>query len=193
MSYKPNPKQLVLRRDSATGMTLVGWEEDLPVGRFEHLELICESSKNILPDIDSKYYDVWQSALYKARQANFLMLKQQVQQNQSKGWVLVPFELAENRDAMAADRVGSYTAAAMQLHYQLTENRKLAWTVMQHGKVKHVRARYPLRELDEFTYQVWYHKQLHELEKMGGILLEGQLIICESGLWFEEVNDYPLK
>jgi hypothetical protein len=35
LTHKPNPRQLVLRRDTATGMTLVGWEEDLPVGRFD--------------------------------------------------------------------------------------------------------------------------------------------------------------
>lgn len=192
MSSKANPKQLVLRRDTATGLTLVGWETDLPVGRFEHLELICESSKNILPDSGSEFYDAWQSALQHARQANNLVLGQQVRHNQSKGWYRVPFELAPNRQAMQADSVGNYAAAAMQLHYQLTRNRKQAWVIIQRETVTHVRARYPKIELDVLTYQVWYHKQLHELTEMGGTLLEGQLFVCESGLWFESKYDYPL-
>ena len=192
MSYKPNPKQLVLRRDTATGMTLVGWEEDLPVGRFEHLELICELAKNILPERDSEAYVSYQSALHNARQANRLMLEQQVRDHQLKGWVLVPFELAYDQAAMKADSIGNFTAAAIQLNYQLTRNRKQAWAILQRGGIVHVRARYPQRALDELTYQVWYHKQLHELNEMSGALLEGTLIICESGLWFEAKNDYPL-
>ena len=185
MSYKPNPKQLVLRRDTATGMTLVGWEEDLPVGRFEHIKLICESPKNILPECNSEKYVAYQSALQNARHANWLMLEQQVRDYQSRGWLLVPFELAQNQEAMKADNFGCFTSAAMQLHYQLTHNRKQAWVIIRQDKVVHVRARYPRKEMDELTYQVWYHKQQHELNEIGGILHEGQLIICESGLWFE--------
>lgn len=185
MNYKPNPRQLVLRRDTATGMTLVGWEEDLPIGRFEHLELISESEKNILPERDSVFYEAWQSALQHARQANHIILEQQVRQHQSKGWVLVPFELAHDQEAMKADQFGNFIAAAMQLYYQLTQNRKQVWVVIQCGSVVHVRARYPQKELDELTYQVWYHKHLHELKEMGGTLSEGHLIICESGLWFK--------
>lgn len=185
MTQKSNPRQLVLRRDTATGLTLVGWATDLPVGRFEHLALIGESTKHILPVRESEYYDAWQSALDQARQANNLMLAQQVRINQSKGWYLVPFELAHNRVAMKADSVGNYAAAAMLLHFQLTQNRKQAWVIVQRGAVMHVRARYPKRELDEFTYQVWYHKQQHELRNLGGSLLEGNLIVCESGLWFD--------
>jgi hypothetical protein len=186
MARQPNPRQLVLRRDTATGLTLVGWETDLPVGRFEHLELICESAKNILPDSDSEFYDSYQSALQHARQANNLMLETQARHNLSKGWYRVPFDLAPNRQAMQADSVGSYAAAAMQLHYQLTQNRKQAWAILQRGTVTHVRARYPKNELDVLTYQVWYHQQLNQLNKIGGSLVEGYLIICESGLWFDK-------
>ena len=187
MSNQPNPRQLVLRRDTATGMTLVGWEEDLPVGRFEHLELICESAKNILPECDSEDYVSYQSALHHARQANHLILEQQVRDHQSNGYYLVPFELATNQDAMKADGFGNFIAAATQLQYQLTQNRKQAWAVIQRSRVVHARARHPLKELDELTYQVWYHKQRHELNEMDGTLLEGHLIICESGLWFEAI------
>ncbi|MBI1422209.1 MAG: hypothetical protein GC149_02000 [Gammaproteobacteria bacterium] len=101
---RANLRQLVLRRDTATGLTLVGWEEDLPVGRFEHL----------------------------------------------------------------------------------TRNCKRAWVIARQGTITHVRARYPDKTLDELTYQVWYHTQLHQLHLLDGVLLEGNLMICESGLWFAE-------
>lgn len=185
MTPKPNPRQLVLRRDTATGLTLVGWATDLPVGRFEHLELICESASSILPECDSEYYASYQSALDLARQANNLILEQQVRLNQSQGWYRVPFALAHDQQTMRADSFGNYAAAAMQLHYQLTQKCKQAWALLQRGTVVHVRARFPKKTLDVLTYQVWYHKQLHELSKMGGTLMEGTLIICESGLWFD--------
>lgn len=184
MARKPNPRQLVLRRDTATGLTHVGWETDMPVGRFEHLYLICETASNVLPDLNSVDYAAFQSAYAYAREANRLMLEQQARHNRTKGWILVPFELAHNRQAIQADSNGNYAAAAMQLHYQLTRNRKQAWAVIQHGSVVHVRARYPKVALDELTYQVWYHKQQYEMCKQGGTILEGELIICESGLWF---------
>lgn len=185
MKNRPNPRQLVLRRDTATGLIQVGWDPDLPVGRFEHLELICELMENVLPDTGSEYYDAYQTALQHAREENRFMLEQQAQLNQSKGWYLVPFKLARDQQGMVADSVGNYVAAAMQLLYQLTRNRKQVWAVIQQGMVVHVRPRYPQQDLDELTYQVWYHKQLDQLNKVGRLVMQGKLIICESGLWFE--------
>lgn len=184
MPGNPNPRQLVLRRDTATGLTLVGWEFDLPVGRFEHLDLICEVSDYILPDITSEYFATYQSALRQARQANRLMLAQQARLNYAKGWRIVPFELAHHRQALGADSFGNYAAAAMQLHYQLTQKAKQAWAVICDEAIVHVRARHPHKELDELSYQVWYHQQCYQLKKMGGMVLEGNLVVCESGLWF---------
>ena len=140
MTHKPNPKQLVLRRDTATGMTLVGWEEDLPVGRFEHLELICELANNILPERESEDYASYHSALQNARQANCLTLEQQGHDHQAKGWALVPFELAVTRKT---DSFGNLTTTVMQLYFQLTRNCKQAWPVVQQDCIVHVRARYP--------------------------------------------------
>ncbi len=187
MSFQLNSRQLVLRRDTATGMTLVGWDAELPLGRFEHLELICESDKNRLPECDSEDYVAYQSALHQARQANKLLIEQQFREHRSKGYYLVPFELATHQDAMQADCFGNFSTAATQLQYQLTHNRKHIWAVTRGNRIVHVRARYPLKDLDEFTYQVWYHKQRYELGELDGTLLEGYLIICESGLWFESI------
>ena len=188
MTLKSNPRQLVLRRDTATGLTLVGWDTDLPVGRFEHIGLIGEFRENILPDISSEFYDTYQAALLEACQANYHVLEQQVQHNRSKGWLKVPFELAQTQQALEADIFGNYAAAAMQLYYQLTLNQKRAWAVIREDVILHVRARYPNKKMDELTYQVWYHKQQHQLQEMGGTLLEGNLLTCESGLWFEAIK-----
>ncbi len=190
MDSKCNPRQLVLRRDTATGMTLVGWEEDLPVGRFVHIELVCEVAKYILPDPDSEFYDIYQSALDHACQANQLILDQKIQENQSRGWYRVPFELALNQQSLQADRFGNYSDAALQLHYQLARHEKQVWVVIQHGIVVHVRARHPRKPLDELTSQVWQQKQLHELQMLDGSLLEGKLIVCESGLWVEIISEH---
>lgn len=188
MSYKSNPRQLVMRRDTATGLTLVGWAADLPIGRFEHLKLIGDAVGNALPEPGDEYYETYQSALENARQANTQCLEQQVQLLQSKGWLRVPFELANAKHAVQTDTVGTYTAAALRLHFQLTHNCKQAWAILQEGTVAHVRARHPRYALDELTYQVWYHQQLQQLKQMGGILTEGELKVCESGLWFEPFN-----
>lgn len=185
MPPKPNPRLLVLRRDTATGLTHVGWESDLPLVRFEHLELIGESSENRLPGLESECYAAYQSALEQARAANRLMLARQVCENQAKGWYFVPFALANARQVLQADNVGNYAAAAIQLQYQLTHHCQQAWAIIQQRDVVHVRARYPQQALDELTYQVWYHKQLHDMKALGGTVLEGALMVCESGLWFE--------
>ena len=186
MSNRANPRQLVLRRDTATGLTLVGWETDLPMGRFEHLELICELNDAILPDLGDECYAAYQAALQCARQANSIMLAQQIRHNKAKGWYPIPFELAASPLASEADSLGHFTTAAMQLHFQLTRNFKQVWVVVKGEEIIHVRSQRPARELDELSYQVWYHHQFHQLKRMGGTVLEGNLIICESGLWFDE-------
>lgn len=180
-----------MRRDSATGLTQVGWESDLPLGRFVHLELICELTENILPDSSSEFYTAYQAAIQQARQANALMLEQQRQQNQAKGWYLVPFTLAQRQADLESDCFGNYTAAAMRLHFLLTRNIKPAWAVVRAGRIVHLRAREPAKELDELSYQVWYHQQRHQLEQIQGSLLEGELYICESGLWFDADSTIP--
>jgi len=188
MVQKLNPRQLVLRRDTATGLTLVGWETELPVGRFEHLELVYESPYVRQQENDSAFLEAYQSALRLARRTNRRMLEQQVRLNLARGWYKVPFGLALQQQTMRADSVGNYAPAAMQLHYDLTRNIKQAWVIIRQDKVEHVRARYPRKMLDELTYQVWYHKQKYELQAMGGTLLEGDLIVYESGLWFKTAD-----
>ena len=184
MATRDNPRLLVLRRDTATGLTQVGWETDLPIGRFEHLEVVCELNDNRLPNLDNEHYVEYQAALLSARETNASMLDEQSRHHMTKGWLFVPFELSPKGPLLVADIFGSFSAAAMKLLFQLTHNTKQVWAVLQDGCIVHVRSRRPTKNLDELSYQVWYHQQLHQLEKIGGKLLEGNLMVCESGLWF---------
>lgn len=184
-----NPRQLVLRRDTATGLMLVGWAEDLPLGRFEHLALICETVAAVLPVKGSEQYPVYQSALENAQQSNTRLLEQQASFNRSRGWYEVPFTLAKDQGNAHPDSVGSYAAAAMRLHYQLARHCKRVWAVIVENRIIHVRARYPKKELDALTAQVWYFRQLNELQAFDGQLLEGNLVVCESGLWLNTTPD----
>lgn len=183
MSYRSNSRQLVIRRDSATGLMLVGWASDLPIGRFEHIQLIGESAGHTLPEPDGVLFEEYQFALELARQANAQSLAAQVQLHQSQGWLQVPFALVNDSQAMHADSVGVFTAAAMQLHFRLAQNCKQAWAVLTDDKIVHIRARFPQQQLDELTFQVWYHQQLAQLNAMGDNILEGTLIVSGSGLW----------
>jgi hypothetical protein len=188
MTSRYNTREMVMRRDQATGMTQVGWASDLPRGRYEHLALIFESASHSLSDSKSEEYQAWQSALLEASRVNQEILEQQTRANQEKGWLRVPFDLAENPEAMLADSVGSYAASAMQLQYYLTKNQKEAWAVILQGTVVHVRRRFPKKQQDELTDQVWYHKQINEMSQLGGTLFEGELMVCESGLWFRKMD-----
>jgi hypothetical protein len=184
MNLTGNPRQIVLRRDTATGLTRVGWETDLPIGRFEHIELICEQHDNHLPlPHDSENYSLWQQAISRAREANTLFIQQQIQQLNSKGWWPIPFELSSHRGSLSADEFGNYSAAAMQLLFELTRNVRDAWAVIVDAHIVHVRSRQPLKTLDVLPYQVWYHQQQSQLASYGGHIIEGQLQTCESGLW----------
>lgn len=185
MEIKPNPRQLVLRRDTATGMAQVGWETDLPIGRFQHLELICEPEDSLLPRLESKHYAAYQAACMHAREANTLLLQQQRQQRLVQGYLYVPFELSPDSSALCADQFGNYQNAAMKLLFQLTRNNRQVWVVVYGKTIVHVRPREPNKELDTLAYQVWLHQQLHQLEQIQGQRQEGSLFICESGLWFK--------
>jgi len=185
MISKPNPRQLVLRRDTATGLTRVGWDSDLPIGRFEHYKVICEISDSRLPDIDSPHYTNYQAACCTAREANAALLEKQIQHHTSQGWLHVPLGLSSNTETLQADEFGNFTAAAMSLMFELTHNQKQVWAVADKTNIVHVRSRLPTTELDELSYQVWYHQQMHQLDNLSGQILEGDLQITESGLWFK--------
>lgn len=184
MAHRLNPRQLVLRRDTATGLTQVGWESDLPIGRFEHLELVCELDDIHLPDAGSKHYHEYQAACRRALQANIELLDLQSRSNEAKGWLLIPFELVDDEMRLRADAFGNCFAAAMQLMFYLTANIKDVWAVIQKNQVTHIRPRQPRKALDELSYQVWRHQQQHQLAQYQGEISKGRLVVQESGLWF---------
>lgn len=179
-----NPRQLVLRRDTATGLTLVGLESELPIGRFKHLTLVCELEDNRLPALDNPYYAEYQAACLRAREANRLVLDAQIQQHNKSGWFAVPLSLSPHDPPLQADEFGNYFNAAMKLLFQLTHNNKQAWAVIQADRIVHIRSRQPPTDYDELSYQVWYHQQLHQLDQINGEIQQGSLLVCESGLWF---------
>ncbi|MDH5180937.1 MAG: hypothetical protein OEZ39_02525 [Gammaproteobacteria bacterium] len=185
MSLPTNPHQLVIRRDTATGLTRVGWDEDLPGGRFTHLDLVCEVSHHSLPDSDSEHYAAYQTALQTARKANAALVATKISTNRAKGRYPVAFALAGGELSLQPDDIGNYSAAAMQLHYHLTRNIKPVWAVLQQASIVHLRPRQPHKPLDELSLQVWRHSQRSQLQAMGGTLVEGNLLVCESGLWLE--------
>ncbi|MFO7602382.1 MAG: hypothetical protein R6X06_01050 [Gammaproteobacteria bacterium] len=179
-----NPQQLVLRRDTATGLLRVGWETDMPVGRFAHLRLICEVDAPCLPPADPAHEAAYQAAMAEARRCNQALLEQQAQQQRAQGWHPVPPTLSPRQPPPAADEFGNATAAAMQLCFALTHNVPQAWAVLDQGEIVHVRARRPQRQLDALAYQVWYHQQQRQLHELGAQVLTGRLQVCASGLWF---------
>lgn len=186
MANQSNPQQLVLRRDTATGMSQVGWAADLPTGRFEHLALVCEVNDHCLPVVGSDQYAAYLAACEKARAANALLLQRQVEANTARGWRRVPFHLVPASTRLAADDFGNFAAAATHLLFLLTHNHRQAWAVCQQGSIVHVRTRKPPRAMEELAYQVWYHTQITELAALGELTLSGSLLVAESGLWFCE-------
>lgn len=184
MSHTLNPKKLVLRQDTATDLVQIGWDAELPLGRFLHLALICESNNHTMPDVDSEHYPAYQAGIRQARKTNEAILRQQTHEYLNKGWYPVPLSLANPASPLCADEVGLLTNAAMQLHYQLTRNCKHVWVTIVNEHITHVRRREPNRKLDELSLQVWYHQQQHQLASMHGTVASGHLLVSESGLWF---------
>jgi len=96
-------------------MAQVGWADDLPMGRFEHIRLICETGDHALPNADNPHFPAYHLACQAAREANAELIQQQIRRNLDQGWVLVPFGLAPGETRLAADEFGNYAAAASQL------------------------------------------------------------------------------
>lgn len=185
MALKRNPRQRVLRRDTATGMTLAGWDDDLPIGRFEHLALIDEVAIGDVPaPALAQDHSPFACAVQRAREANAQRIVELQAEHAARGHRRVPFTLGHPDVNPCADEFGRYSDAAMQLGYALSGHQKQVWVVEQQQQLVHVRARFPQKRLDELTLQVWYYQQLHQLQQFKGQILEGQLLVCDSGLWF---------
>lgn len=179
-----NSKRLVLCQDSATGFVQIGWDTDLPPGRFVHLEVIGESAECHPLTRHSPHYASYQAACARARQLNAGELAKQIQTNIRRGRLPVPLDLHADTSEQA-DEVGLYLSAAMQALHRLTANCREVWAVVARQAVIHIEPCRPVRAFDELAYQVWKHHTLSELQKLSGDIRAGKLIVQESGLWFE--------
>ena len=178
------PNLLVLRRDTATGFYAVGWDSEMPIGRFTHIELICQtaSSETITPQHAT--YATYMAACHKAREFNAPLLEEQIRQALVKGWLSVPLDLQQALSAYKPDLFGCLQVCAQQARYRLCRNHPYVWCVLADGVVVNVRASTPPRVMEAVEFHVWEHQQQRQMQQIGDEILEGQLIALESGLWF---------
>lgn len=178
------PNLLVLRRDTATGFYAVGWDSDMPIGRFTHIELVCQttSSEPIAPE--HEFFADYTAACHKACALNAPLLEIQVQEAMAKGWLAVPLDLHRSTQRIEPDPIGSRQICAMQARHRLCDNQVLVWCVLADGVVADVRACKPSRKMEPVEFHVWQHQQHQQMRQYGKEILQGQLIALESGLWF---------
>lgn len=101
------PNLLVLRVDTTTGLHVVGWDSDMPIGRFRHVEVICETqcSQRIGPH--SENHALYLAACDKARTLNIPILEQQVHEALRRGWIQIPLDLHATHSNISPDSFGN--------------------------------------------------------------------------------------
>jgi len=178
------PNLLVLRRDTATGFYTVGWDSDMPIGRFTHIEVVCQttSSEPIVPE--HEFFAEYTAACRKACNLNAPILEIQIQEAMAKGWLAVPLDLQRSTQTISPDPFGSQQINAMQTRHRLCGNQVQVWCVLAAGVVMDVRACEPPRKMEPVEFHVWQHQQHQQMRQYGEEILHGQLIAQESGLWF---------
>lgn len=189
-----NSQQLVMRRDCSDMLVKVGWAVDMPLGRFEHLELITECDHCQVIHADNPLYEIYQTACLRARQMNLEVILQQQQQLSHAGWKLIENgELTQlaGLNSTGGDEFGSLRSCAMQMLFQLSANHPFVWCVLHDNKITHVQSKRPPKSMEELEAQVWKHHLLSQLQQMPGELISGRLVVKESGLWFcsDDVED----
>lgn len=182
-----NSQQLVMRRDTDCDMVRVGWAVDLPLGRFEHMELLAESAQCLILNQENPLFPIYHSACEKARKLNTLYLQQQAERLRHDGWLPIDsrnLQPTPSIDSNHSDEVGSFRTVAMQLLYSLTGNYPWVWCVTQDNTIVRVQSRKAPKPMEELEQQVWKHHTLNRLNKMQGETISGRLVVDESGLWF---------
>lgn len=197
MSYRrtdqpSNLQQLVLRRDTVDHLTKVGWAIDMPLGRFEHIALLAESETcpmlQALPD-EHPLSPIYHEACRRAQHINRQCITQQQLELVQTGWKLIqgcylPQLKGVNFDQ--ADEFGSLRYAAMKMLYQLTANHPWVWCIEHDNHIVQVQSKQVPKKMEELESQIWLHHTISQLEKMPGRLLDGKLVVKESGLWFSD-------
>ena len=176
--------QLVMRRDTRTGLVCIGWARDMPLERYEHLSLIIESNRAAPLLADTDYYAHYVSACNEARALNQAILARQSAQYARDGWLVVPLDLRAEEAACEPDSVGSYQQAAMQALHRLTRNVTEVWAACDGGQVRDVCACSPPRPMEAVEFQVWRQQMHRRLHEQSARVYSGKLMVTHSGLWF---------
>lgn len=178
------PNLLVLRCDTATGFYQVGWDSDMPIGRFTLGEVICETTSSEPISSTSAYYERYMTACRQACELNAPIMTQQTNSALEAGWFSVPLDLHRSQQEITADPFGSLLTYAMQTRYRLCAHKKWVWCAIKNGLVVDIRACEPPRKMEPVEFHVWQHQQQQQMQQIGNEILRGTLIAQESGLWF---------
>lgn len=176
--------RIVVRRDTATGLVMVGYATDMPLERFEHLEELCATRDSAPLRAGHRHFDVYARACARAAASNRQLLEIERTEAIGRGWVVVPLDLKTTNAGSSADAFGSYRAAAMQTLFRLSANDAEVWAVVEDARVVAVHARAPRRAMDALERAVWRRYWLRSLGRTGGRVFEGKLVAKDSGLWF---------
>ncbi|MFV2059671.1 MAG: hypothetical protein ACC653_03245 [Gammaproteobacteria bacterium] len=179
-----NTYQLVIRSDTANGYFKVGWASELPLGRFEHVELLLEVD-NVFELKSKNHHSVtYLDACKRVSALNQSLIIKEQQANLASGWFNVLLNLNDGAIKITADELGCFNNLATETRYRLSKNCRVVWAMIYENTVQHIEARYPELNMGELKYQIWKHHKLEKLQSGNGELKQGKLIVSYSGLWF---------
>jgi len=179
-----NSYQLVIRCDTTNGYYKVGWTSELPLGRFEHIELLVETKNPITLNSKNPHFSIFAEACKRVSTLNKVLLTTEQERHESQGWRNVPLNLNDSTVQIKPDEFGCYNNLATKTRYRLSMNSSDVWAVIKNSEVIQVIARYPKNKIPELKYQIWKHTELDKLHQLGGDVVQGRLAVCNSGLWF---------
>lgn len=181
-----NSYQLVIRCDTTSGFYKVGWTSELPLGRFEHFELLIETENLTDLNPENPSYSIYIAACNRVSMLNSALIVKEREHNQSLGWRNVLLSLNDITVQILPDKFGCYSNLATKTRYRLSKNSRDVWAVIKDNEVLHIVTRYPFDKLPELKYQIWKYNQLDKLNQFGADVCQGRLVVCSSGLWFVE-------
>lgn len=188
MPVRSYPNRLIIGRDTATGFCRVGWWTEMLEDRFELVEIVCETESSTPVSPESPHYTAYLDARERARQLNAPLLKQQHQSCLARGWYPVPLDSDED-NVPHQDEFGGQLSAASSAMTRVVQRDHTVWAVVAEGKIVHVTARNPAKDLAELEFHVWQADTLNRLSRIAGELVEGELLATETGLWFRPTDE----
>jgi hypothetical protein len=179
-----NSHQLVIRCDSTNGLYKVGWALELPLGRFQHIELLVETEDLIILNSNNPHYAIYKKACIRTSELNQSLILKEQQENQKLGWIQIELNLNDESVKIIPDDFGCFNTLALTTRYRLSKNSSEVWAVVNNGNIVQIIARYPTKKLPELEYQIWKHHHLDNLKQWDGVVNQGKLVVSFSGLWF---------